>query len=279
MTEQSRLAAGGAVQDSAVLIAEDLSVAAGRDPVTVAIYPGEIVGLAGLEGHGQDLFLQALTGLTRPVSGRAVADDGSGNRVEITDLQTAARCGLAYLPRDRKAQGIFATLSVLDNFGISTLGRDSRAGIISVRGMLDRFRRAEKRLEIACPSPRHPITSLSGGNQQKVLLARALELGSKVLLLNDPTRGVDAGAKRGFYEIFRTLSREDGVAIVILSTELTELVTVCDRVLAFHAGGVAAEFTRPLTEDALLAAMFGRGRAGKSAAASARDQQSGGEAR
>jgi ribose transport system ATP-binding protein len=278
MSEQTRLAAGGAARDSAVLVAEDLSIATGRDPVTVAICPGEIVGLAGLEGHGQDLFLQALTGLTRPVSGRVVADDRSGNRVEITDLQTAARCGLAYLPRDRKTQGIFAALSVLDNFGISTLGRDSRAGIISGAGMLRRFRRAEKRLEIACPSPRHPITSLSGGNQQKVLLGRALELGSKVLLLNDPTRGVDAGAKRGFYKIFRTLSREDGVAIVILSTELTELVTVCDRVLAFHAGGVAAEYPRPLSEDALLAAMFGRGRAGKPAAV-AGDQQSGGEAR
>jgi ABC-type sugar transport system ATPase subunit len=280
MTEQSGPAAGGAVQDNAVLIAEDLSVATGRDPVTVAIHPGEIVGLAGLEGHGQEVFLQALAGLTRPVSGRVVAHDGSGNRVQITDLKTAARCGLAYLPRDRKTQGIFATLSVLDNFAMSTLGRDSRAGIISVRGMLGRFRRAEKRLEIVSPSPRHPITSLSGGNQQKVLLGRALEQGSKVLLLNDPTRGVDAGAKRGFYEIFRTLSREDRVAIVILSTELTELVTLCDRVLAFHAGGVAAEYSRPLTEDALLAAMFGRDWTGTSGSvASAGNQQSGGEAR
>lgn len=263
MTEQTKptSSAQGGPDESAstVLIAEDLCLARGRDPVTVNIRPGEILGLAGLEGHGQELFLRSLCGLTRPISGRVLACASSGDRLPVTDLKAATRCGIAYVPKDRKSEGIFASLSVLDNFAISTLGRDSKAGILSFSGLLRRFRRAENRLDITVSSPQHLITSLSGGNQQKVLLGRALELGSRVLLLNDPTRGVDVGAKRGFYEIFRTLSQKDGVAIVILSTELTELVTVCDRVLAFHASAVSGEFARPLTEDALLAAMFGRG--------------------
>jgi ribose transport system ATP-binding protein len=280
MTEQGKPAAsaqaGPDESASAVLIAEDLCLAHGRDPVTVTVRPGEILGLAGLEGHGQESFLRSLCGLTRPVSGRVLACASSGDRQPVTDLKAATRCGIAYVPKDRKSEGIFASLSVLDNFAISTLGRDSRAGILSSGGLLRRFRRAEKRLDITVPSPRHLITSLSGGNQQKVLLGRALELGSRVLLLNDPTRGVDVGAKRGFYEIFRTLSQEDGVAIVILSTELTELVTVCDRVLAFHAGAVSGEFARPLTEEALLAAMFGRGSSGRPAPTPAGERPEGG---
>jgi ribose transport system ATP-binding protein len=242
-----------------VLLVQQVRLKPGGRPVDLVIRSGEIVGLAGLEGNGQEKFLRVLAGLSRPPGGRVVVMAGEAEQA-VTDHESAARYGAVYLPRDRKTEGIFSSLPVLDNFAVASLARSSHAGILRRRDLLARFERARHRLHIVASSPRHPITSLSGGNQQKVMLARALELGSRVLLLNDPTRGVDAAAKHGFHEIFRRLAKEDGAALVILSTELTELVNLCDRVLVFYASELEAEYRRPFTEQALLAAMFGRSR-------------------
>lgn len=241
-----------------VLSSAGLRLRRGGPPAEVHVRRGEVVGLAGLEGNGQEEFLKALAGLWRPPDGRAVVSSrGSGFEV-ITDLKTAARHGVVYIPRDRKTEGVFTSLSVLDNFAMATLSQSSRGGILRKGDLVSRFGRARQQLGIRVASPRHPITSLSGGNQQKVLLARALELKARVLLLNDPTRGVDLATKRSFYEIFRRLAQAEGVSIVMLSTELSELVTVCDRVVAFFGGRVVGEYSRPVAEENLLTAIFGR---------------------
>jgi ribose transport system ATP-binding protein len=215
---------------------------------------GEIVGLAGLEGHGQDFFLEVLAGLRRPLAGEVRAGDGAA----IASVAGAARHGVAYLPRDRRTTGIFPTLSVIDNFSIATPGRDTRFGFIGAAARRARFAEYRARLSIVAPSDRAPITALSGGNQQKVLLARVLALRPRVLLLNDPTRGVDIRTRHALYDVFTSLAAE-GMALVVLSTEIEEILRLCHRVLVFREGGVQARMDRTdMSVERVIAAMFGR---------------------
>jgi ribose transport system ATP-binding protein len=220
---------------------------------------GEIVGLSGLDGHGQERFLETLAGLQRPGSGEVVVGDG-GPGVRIEGFRQAVREGVAYLPRDRRATGIFPALSILDNFSIATLRRDVRAGLISNRSRRERYQRFHKALAIVAPDPQAPITALSGGNQQKVLLARWLAHDPRFLLLNDPTRGVDIATRHTLYGVFRALAGE-GVALVVLSSEIEEIVALCHRVLVFRENELFATLSGDgLTSERVIAAMFGRAR-------------------
>jgi ABC-type sugar transport system ATPase subunit len=190
---------------------------------------GELVGLAGLEGHGQDAFLRSLAG----------APD------------------VAYVPRERRAESLFESKSVRENFGIATMDRDRVRGLLSHARTRARMREYVERLSIVLGDPENPITTLSGGNQQKVVMARWLATGPKVLLLNDPTRGVDINAKRDLYALLLDLAGE-GMAIVMLSTEVDEHVELMDRVLVFREGRIAAELARgELSRRAVVGAFFG----------------------
>lgn len=236
-----------------ILDASKVVLKRGAEPVSETIAKGSIVGLAGLDGHGQEAFLKALAGLQQPVSGTMMLDGKP-----VTSFAKAVARGVAYLPRDRRATGIFPSLSVLDNFAIATLGRDIRAGLISARERRRRFEAHVQRLSINAPDWSAPITTLSGGNQQKVLLARALALGPRVLLLNDPTRGVDVATRHVLYDVFRELAR-DGLTLVVLSSEIEEILLLCERVLVFREHGVAARLEGPeMTTEAVIAGMFGR---------------------
>jgi ribose transport system ATP-binding protein len=230
-----------------------VALAPGRAGIDQIIAPGEIVGLAGLDGHGQERFLQILAGLARPAAGTVAA----GGRT-VSDFRKAVAGGIVYLPRDRRATGIFPTQSVLDNFAISSVGRDRRFGLLSFANRRRRYEAYRERLSIVAPRPDAPITTLSGGNQQKVLLARALALEPSVLLLNDPTRGVDVATRHVLYDVFRGLAAE-GMALVILSSEIEEVLVLCDRVLVFREQEVSAEISgEAMTTDTVIAAMFGR---------------------
>jgi ribose transport system ATP-binding protein len=243
--------------EAASLHARNVSLKSGHAAIAETIRAGEIVGLAGLDGHGQEAFLKALAGLEAPASGEIVLDVDGRSR-PITSLANAASYGVAYLPRDRRSTGIFPTQSILDNFAISTMGRDMRFGLISKAERRKRYEAHRKKLSIVAPHPDAPITSLSGGNQQKVLLARALALEPKFLLLNDPTRGVDVATRHVLYDVFRGLAA-DGMALVILSSEIEEILVLCHRVLVFREHEVAARFSGPaMTTDAVIAGMFGR---------------------
>jgi ABC-type sugar transport system ATPase subunit/ribose/xylose/arabinose/galactoside ABC-type transport system permease subunit len=207
---------------------------------------GEIVGLAGLEGQGQDEYLRAL----RFAGGK----DG-------------AKARIAYVARDRREESIFPPLSVRENFTAATLSKDARGGLISARRASARFAGYADRLKIRLGRDQDAITTLSGGNQQKVVIARALACDPRVLLLNDPTRGVDIGAKRDIYALLREVAAS-GMAIVMLSTEVDEHLELMDRVLVFRDGAPAAELSRTglastglsntgLTRGAIVAEFFG----------------------
>lgn len=235
-----------------MLTIRDLALRPGAPAISAHIKGGEIVGLAGLDGHGQDVFLRSLAGLERSQG----VVDLNGNR--IASFRDAERNDIVYVPRDRRSTGIFPSLSILDNFAIATAGRDRKGPLISPKARRARYEYWRERLKITAPSPEAPITALSGGNQQKVLLARALARDPKVLLLNDPTRGVDVATRLVLYDLFRELAAE-GMALVILSSEIEEILVLCNRALVFRDHALAAEMEGDaMRTETVIAAMFGR---------------------
>jgi ribose transport system ATP-binding protein len=238
------------------LILKDVILKAGKRAFDERLRAGEIVGLAGLDGHGQEAFLEAAAGLEPAASG-AIELEVAGRASPINSFHSGARQGLAYLPRERRTAGIFPNLSVLDNFAISSLWRDVRAGLINLRSRRERFARFRERLSIAVNDTDASIARLSGGNQQKVLLARLLARDPVALLLNDPTRGVDVATRRILYRIFRELA-DAGMVLGILSTEIEELTDLCDRVLVFREHELVARLeAERLSPQHVIAAMFG----------------------
>jgi ABC-type sugar transport system ATPase subunit len=239
---------------SVVLRATDLVVRQAASPFDFELRAGEIVGLAGLEGHGQDEFARTLAMVTPPVGGQ-LSDERNGHA--LRSRADATRAGVSYVPRDRKSEGIFEPLSILENFSMPTLRDHRRAGLLSRRHMRLRLEEFKEQLRIRLGNELDLITTLSGGNQQKVLISRALADQPSVLVLNDPTRGVDIGAKHDIYRLLRNLAQAD-VGIVLLSTELEEHILLSERVLVFRDGTRSAELERgELSRGALVAALFG----------------------
>jgi ABC-type sugar transport system ATPase subunit len=227
--------------------------------VELSLAAGEILGLAGLEGHGQELFLACVAGLAQPNAGVI-----SAGVAVIRTPSDAARAGVAFLPRDRKRDGIFAPLSVADNLAIATLRRFARAGMLSQSRLRGAAEAAIARLRIKTAGQGAAIATLSGGNQQKVLLGRLLLTSPRVLALNDPMRGVDHGAKQDLYIQLRALA-EEGMGVLLLSSELPELCLLCDRVAVFREQSVVALIPQTaLSERRLIAAMFGHNGEGES---------------
>jgi ribose transport system ATP-binding protein len=238
------------------LVVEGLKLASQALPIDVTFQAGEIVGLAGLEGHGQVEFLQAVTGFRTPVAGQATVI-ANGRRAVIDSAQSAAREKVAYIPGDRKLEGLFANLSVFENFGISRYRPTSRAGFIDRAAIGRMFLEQVETLSIRLGRASAAINSLSGGNQQKIVIGRSLAASPLIIALNDPTRGVDIGAKRDLYILLRRLA-DDGRAVLFLSNEIEEFVGLCDHVIVFR---LQSKFTTlsgsRITSDGVLAAMFG----------------------
>ncbi|MBS1882191.1 MAG: sugar ABC transporter ATP-binding protein, partial [Actinobacteria bacterium] len=244
-------AAGGPV-----LRVEALRIDPDASPIELELGRGEILGLAGLEGHGQTRFLETLAGRAKAAEGSVeVAVEGSW--MPPGDPRTAADRGIAYVPRERKREGILPTRSVTENMTVSALPGLTTAGIVRPGPVKRLVAEMIERLRIKTQSPSSLITSLSGGNQQKVVLGRALSLRPHVLLLNDPLRGVDHGAKLEIHAVFRRLSAQ-GTTLVILSTEIEELLLLCGRIAVFREGSVEAILeARQTDQGAVVAAMFG----------------------
>jgi ABC-type sugar transport system ATPase subunit len=229
----------------------------GARPIEFTLEAGELVGLAGLEGHGQDAFLRSLWG---GAADGQIVRHRDGSSTVIGSSAQAADLGVVYVPRDRRSESLFPTLSIRENFAAATLTADQRAGLVSRTRTDGRLARFKEQLAITLGSGGLPITTLSGGNQQKIVMARWLAAEPAVLLLNDPTRGVDLNAKRDLYRLLTGLAAE-GVAVVMLSTEVDELIELMDRVLVFREGSVFAEFDRhELSRERLVASFFGRER-------------------
>ncbi len=238
-----------------VLQVRDLRLRPAAAPVSFSLHAGEVVGLAGLEGHGQDDFLRALW--EGDPDGRVLRVTGSA-QTPIRSARHAAALGIGYVPRDRRGESLFAPLSVQENFGVVTSRADRRFGLLSHAALRGRLAAYRESLGIRMGKPTDLITTLSGGNQQKVIIARWLAREPRILLLNDPTRGIDLGAKRDIYTLLDKLAA-NGVAVVMLSTEVDEHVELMDRVVVFREGTVGAVVARDsLSRAALVSAFFGQ---------------------
>jgi ribose transport system ATP-binding protein len=202
--------------------------------IDMSVWPGEIVGLAGVEGNGQREFLRALAGL-EAVRGTVLIDGASA---ALGDPRRAFGSGIVHLPGDRHGEGVFLELSVRENIGLLSLPRAARAGFVSRERELALVRPEVDRLGIRASSIEARVSTLSGGNQQKALIARSLLSGPRVLLADEPTRGVDAGSRIELYRILRAAA-ERGQAVIVASADAIELGGLCDRVLVFSRGRIA----------------------------------------
>jgi len=204
--------------------------------VALTVRAGEILGFAGIEGQGQREVLRALAGLE---DGRGEVRV-NGEVISTRSTASAQRGGVLYLPQDRHHEGVFARLSLRENASMAALGRLSRLGLMSPKQERRRVAERFESLRVKAPSQEVEIASLSGGNQQKVVLSRVLIAGSHVILADEPTQGVDVGAREEIYEILRDAARS-GIAVIVLSSSTAELEQLCDRVVVFSRGQVVAE--------------------------------------
>jgi ribose transport system ATP-binding protein len=216
--------------------------------VSLTVHAGEIVGLAGLEGQGQSELLFALFGVYAGVRGAVTLD---GRRVGRSGPGGAMRAGLALVPEDRKTQGLILPMTVRDNLVMPTLPAYGQAGFLSPSAERRASRSMRDRLAIKTASVETPVRFLSGGNQQKVAIAKWLMTDAMVYLLSDPTRGIDVGAKGEIYQLMRELTAA-GKGILFFSTDLTEIVGLCDRALVMYEGAVVRELSGAALTDANL---------------------------
>jgi ABC-type sugar transport system ATPase subunit len=238
-----------------VLTVRGLRLRPDGKPIDLTVHAGELIGLAGLEGHGQNEFLEALWG-ENIVAGEVVRHLAGGDVIIRSPVQAAGN-DIAYVPRERARDSLFNWMTIRENFALPTLAQDSRLGWLSLRSSRRRLASFVDGLQIVLGSPDDPITTLSGGNQQRVILARWLAFAPRILLLNDPTRGIDISSKNDLYALFSALASES-LAVVMLSTELDEHVELMDRVLVFREHELFCELDRgELSREALVAAFFG----------------------
>ena len=242
-----------------VFRAENLTGEGKFSDITIEVRSGEIVGLAGLIGAGRTEFARAVFGLDRFDSGACFLNSV---RIRPKNPAQAIRDGIAYVPEDRRLLGIVPPLSIRENLTLSILRRESRAGVSRAGVIGRRAERAEaarltKHLSVVPAAIERRIETLSGGNQQKVVLGRWLATGPALLILDEPTRGVDVGAKAEIHRIIGELAAE-GIAILMISSELPEIIAASDRVYVLHEGSLVAEFDREgITEENIMTAATG----------------------
>ncbi|MEU3681555.1 sugar ABC transporter ATP-binding protein [Streptomyces sp. NPDC030592] len=232
-----------------VLKVEGLSREGEFAPLDLEVRPGEIVGLAGLVGSGRSEILETVYGARKATTGRVLV---GGQPLRPGSVRAAVRAGLGLAPEERKAQALLMLESVTRNVSVSAMSRFSRGGWIDRGAELGAAREATRELSLRPDNPSVPVRTLSGGNQQKAVLARWLLRGCRVLLLDEPTRGVDVGARAELYAVIRRLA-DEGLAVLLVSSEVPEVLGLADRVLVLREGRVVHEApARELDEPRVL---------------------------
>ena len=219
-----------------VLNVKDLSWVGRLNHVDLEIRPGEVVGLGGLDGQGQRQLLLALFGALIGVTG-SVEIDGKAVRLSSPQRAKSADVGMALIPEDRKNEGLMLPMTVRENLSFAAVDGFSRLGVIDHKAEEAAMAEVIKLLNIRSDGIDGPVASLSGGNQQKVVIGKWLMTKPRIILLNDPTRGIDVGTKQELYQLLRRLA-EQGAAILFYSTDYDELIGCCNRVLVFYNGRV-----------------------------------------
>ncbi|AMM86226.1 sugar ABC transporter ATP-binding protein [Martelella sp. AD-3] len=226
--------------ETAETVLEVRNMSAGRKvrDCSFSVRRGEVLGVSGLVGSGRTELARLIYGADRATSGTVLLE---GREVTPQSPSAALDAGIVYLTEDRKQLGLFLDMTIADNINICVMGEDSGpAGTRNFKAARKRARAEFEKLSIRAPSPFVNVGSLSGGNQQKVLLGRLLEVKPKVIILDEPTRGVDVGAKSEIYRLIDELARQ-GLAVVMISSELPEIINVADRVIVMREGEIAGE--------------------------------------
>ena len=233
-----------------VLALENLSWERHLDGISLSVGAGEIVGLGGLDGQGQKSLLLALFGVLRGVTGTVTID---GRHLHLGSPKAAKSAGIALVPEDRKTEGLMLPMSIADNLTIASLAAVSTGPFVDRAKESAAVQRSIARLQIKLGAPGDAVATLSGGNQQKVVLAKWLMTEPRIILLNDPTRGIDVGTKQELYRLMRELA-DQGAAILFYSTDYDELIGCCDRVAIMYDGRIVRELEgEALTETNIIA--------------------------
>ena len=202
--------------------------------VSFEVRAGEVLGVSGLMGAGRTEIMQAIFGNMPNVTGQLFLD---GKEIKNKNPQQAIQNGIGFITEDRKVEGLMLEESIMKNISLANLGRISNGGVINKKKEQELVNKGIEELRIRCFGPQHECNNLSGGNQQKVIFAKWIYTNPKVLILDEPTRGVDIGAKKEIYNIINELAAK-GVAIIMVSSELPEVLGMSDRVMVVREGEV-----------------------------------------
>ena len=222
--------------------------------VSLEVHEGEILGLAGLIGSGRTEIARAIFGADRISSGQILIN---GNEVKISSPDVAISKGIYMVPESRKEEGLFLEASITENMMVSTLKSRASKIFLEKKKLAKAATDLAQTVDLRYNSIGQSAISLSGGNQQKILFGRAVEISPKILIVDEPTRGVDIAAKRAIHQTLIDLARQ-GIAILFISSEIEEVLGVSDRVLVIHKGRVQAEFLSPFDQTNVMAAFFGQ---------------------
>jgi rhamnose transport system ATP-binding protein len=256
--EERRGERTGASAAEPVLRVEDLSAEGEFLGISFSILPGEIVGMAGLVGSGRTEIAKALFGAIPHSAGRAWI---GGKEVKIRSPAQMIGEGVVYVPEDREIEGLIAELSVVDNMLLPAVTKYGRMGFVNEAKNMETFSRYAKQFQIKAPGPHVAISSLSGGNRQKVVLSKWMTMQPKVFIFDEPTHGIDVGSKAQVHRVIRDLAAQ-GQGILLISSDLSEILEMCDRILVISNGALVDEFPRAAaTQESIMAAAV-RGRKG-----------------
>lgn len=237
-----------------VLRVENLCSRGRFSGIDFTLRAGEVLGFAGLVGAGRSEVGLAIFGLDPAATGRVIV---SGHRLSMGSVPSALAAGVGLVPEDRKRQGLVLTMNCRENMSLAMLGRLTQRGFIQTRKERSLAQRYTEQLRIKTPSLESPIASLSGGNQQKIALTKWLARECDVLIVDEPTRGIDVGAKTEIHHLLDELSCR-GLAVLIISSELPELMNLCRRILVMRDGRLAGELDRPeFSQPGLMRLMAG----------------------
>ncbi|WP_122668347.1 sugar ABC transporter ATP-binding protein [Pseudomonas viridiflava] len=243
-----------AIPGAPVLVLKGLGSGNAYDGIDLTVGRGEVVGLTGLVGSGAKELLKSLFGLVKPSRGELLLN---GKPLHLKSPRDAIREGIALVPEERRSHGVAPALSVLENITLASLGRFSRWGLLDGKAQVRESERLIHELAIKTSGQGSAVQTLSGGNQQKVALAKWLSRQSSLYLLDEPSVGVDIGAKTEIYRLIARLA-EGGAAVLVLSSDLPELIGITQRIVVLHRGRIAGEFDARTTDsDELLACATG----------------------
>lgn len=219
---------------------KNLSGTSGFENISFSVKSGEIVGFSGLMGAGRTEIMRGIFGIDPISQGEIILE---GKKVQLKNPSTSIKAGVGFLTENRKEEGLVLDFSIKDNISLPSIDEFRVRGLIDTKTEDEFVQLLMKRLTVKAQNEDISASSLSGGNQQKVVLAKWIGIGPKVLILDEPTRGVDVGAKREIYQLMNELA-ERGVAIVMVSSDLPEVLGVSDRILVVHEGKIAGELNR-----------------------------------